>query len=121
MAKLIEFDRLDEMGIETCSRSLPSAVVLTITGQRDDGNRILAPTAHLPGHFIPVHARQAEVEEHDVGLEGLECLERRRTVASGPDGMSVERERQGEALRQILVVLHEQDAARWQCHGSGRL
>src|SRR5438445_13227602 len=67
-AKLIGFDRLDEMGIETCSRSLPSSVVLTIAGQRDDGDRILALTPDLPGHFIAVHAGQAEVEEHDVGV-----------------------------------------------------
>jgi hypothetical protein len=52
-------------------------------GQHDDGDVRIPPDP--PRDVEPVEARQAQVEDHEVGLVAMDRIDRRRTVVGGED------------------------------------
>ena len=85
--------------------------VLTVAGQgHEHHGRRLRPLSQLPGHFITVHARQANIEEYDLGLKVLGGPEGRQPVVCDPNRVPLERKQHAEALGGIHVVVDDKDA-----------
>ena len=58
-----------------------------------------------------VDARHHQVEHHEVGRELERLLERFRTVARGGDRVALERERAAQHVRDVLVVVDDENPA----------
>src|SRR6185437_2498424 len=69
-------------------------------------------------HFVAVHARQSDVEEHRFGLPLLRGLERARTVEREGNLVTPHLEQHRHALRGVLVIVDDQQAA-LRCRAAG--
>src|SRR3989449_6197261 len=63
----------------------------------------------LPGELVPVHAREPEVGEHDIGRERRRRPEGGESVEGHLHLVTPALEHRGEALGRVLMVLHEED------------
>ena len=81
----------------SCDRSRSER--LSVTRDRDDPQRgILAGLAQAARHFVAVHARQTDVEKHELWLEGRNRGERRGAVVNDARGATECLERLAEHL-----------------------
>ncbi len=84
------FYRLDQMGVEPGRSGALAVLILAVAGQCHDEHpatpRFLP---QLPGDLIAIHARQANVQERDIGPKRLSHLERRRPVMGYLDLVSL--------------------------------
>jgi hypothetical protein len=90
----------------------PAAVLLAaVAGHRDqDDAGELGTAADLPGRHVAVHARQADVQQDDVGAEGLGLVEGLRAGVGHTALVPPELDDQAEAVRRRLVVVVDEHA-----------
>src|SRR5699024_4846642 len=82
-------------------------VDLTVArGHHDHRHRGLL--AQLLAHLGPAHPGQHQVEQHDVGSDGLEMVERGRSVLADVDLEPFLAQQERERLGQRGLVLHDQ-------------
>ena len=63
-------------------------------------------------HHVAVHARQADVEQHDVGTKVFELREARRTVVHHFHFVTIGAQHRAHGLGRVRVVLDHEHAAR---------
>ena len=89
------------------SASWPQPVRATISVPLE-----LGPLPQPPGHLVAVHARQADVQQDDLGPELLGDVQGLGAVVGDPHLLAVEpRQQPGQAAGGVHVVVHHQDAA----------
>src|SRR4029079_8490945 len=77
-AQLRDVHRLDEVAVEARRVGLLGIAGLPVAGPRYEARvRELAMRAHAARELVPGHARQPDVEQHDVGTLGDRPRERR--------------------------------------------
>ena len=70
----------DDMMIETGFPRAADIAVLAVARQSDQKDVLCASReAQAAGHFVAVHARQADVQQHDLGLKAFHRFQRRGT------------------------------------------
>lgn len=69
----LEQDRLHQVHVKPCFTSLPSVVILSVSGDGDEARTLGAVSlAQPPRYLITVHDRQPEIEQYDVRVELLD-------------------------------------------------
>ena len=69
--------------------------------------------AQSPGHFVAVHARHPDVEEHHLRSVALRQFQGGGAVVGHPDLVALQPQQQGEAVGGVHVVIdHQQPTAR---------
>ena len=63
----------------------PGDPIGLLGSRREHDDRDIAGTPHRPGDIEPVHARQGQIEDHQVGTVAREMLQRVLAVARGHD------------------------------------
>jgi hypothetical protein len=82
------------MRVEPGSLRRRDVLGLGVAADRDEPDPAeLGVCAHRPRDLVPVHARQADVAEHDVGMEDPGLLDAFAAVVRDLDGVLVELER----------------------------
>jgi hypothetical protein len=68
-------------------------------------------------HFVSIHPRHHEVDEHDIGLDALHRLQAARPIGRGlDDPRGAELERELDDASHVGVVLDEHDAHAGHCN-----
>src|SRR4029079_5500752 len=82
----VEARGLDEVGVEAGPEGAIAVLGLAVAGHGDDeGARVVPDVARAPAARLPVHARKADIEHHDLGAGIRGGLERRLAVVRDGD------------------------------------
>ena len=111
-------DRLDEVVRELRRLGALTVFSLAISGNGDQyciGG--LGKSAQPAGQRITVHARHADVDQHDLRSDAGGMLQRLCAVMFDRYAMAVCLEQQGKAIDRIDVIVYQQNArpAAWLC------
>src|SRR5580704_969651 len=110
-------DGLDQMRIEPRRLRALDILGLTIAGQGDEPN-VTTARADPFRHLVPVHVGKTNIQEHDVGTEGGDSVQRGRCAIHRLRLMAVElQERCQRSGRVYVVIDHEYP---FGYHGTGR-
>ena len=105
--------RLHQVGVTTGLHGLAVILRLTISAQRDDGQVGLRRfLAHPASHLVPVHAGQAHIEQHHIGLELVQNLKRGRSIVGDPHLVIIASQYQGQTLGDIWMIFDDEEASR---------
>jgi hypothetical protein len=105
--------------VKTGRLGLTAVLLVPITRHGDQHGLIhvkLRPQA--AGDLIAIHARQADVEQDQLGPEDASRLQRGRAVERDPRLMPLEAEQHSHALGGIRIVVDHQDPQ--ACRGAPR-
>jgi hypothetical protein len=99
------------MGVKAARRGASSRNLITPSGQRDNAGAVerWIPT-QLDGYLIPVHARHANVQKHDVRQKFLGSADRIQAAVRHHDGMSLQAHKLAQQVRRIHVVIDNKHA-----------
>ena len=107
--QLLALERLDEVVVRADVEALDAGVERVARGQHQD-RRVVLVLAQPAGDLDAVHAREAEVEDEQVGEERVDLVERRDAVAGEAHLVALQPQRALEHLGDLLVVLDDEDA-----------
>jgi hypothetical protein len=97
--------------VETRGAHALPVLVLSPAGERDDRHTLRVGDLTQPaGHFVAIHFRHADIEQHDVRLAQLELLERCRPVVRNMYVRTSRPQQHREALGGVAIVVHDQHA-----------
>ena len=105
--QLLALERLDQVVVGAGVEPLDPRLDRVARGQHEDRDVVGAP--QRLGHLDPVEPRQPEVEDHQVGQEGVGEVERADPVAGDLDVVALHPQRALEDLGDRVVVLDDQD------------
>ena len=115
--QLLALERLDEVvvgaGVETLDARLDG-----VAGGEYQDRHVVALAQRL-GDLDAVELRQAEVEDHQIGQEGVRLVERGHAVAGDADVVALHAQRALQDLGDRVVVLDDEDAGGALEIGSG--
>ena len=111
--QVIGDDRLHQVMIEAGFPGKPEIFFLAISGDGDQGGVLdgFIP-AQVGGQLISVHAGQADIEEHDVGLGAPGLFQPGRPVVCDPHVVTVDLKQPGQAAYQVDVVVDHENPGR---------
>jgi hypothetical protein len=104
--------RLGEVDVETGCQGSATILRAAIARLRDQENLVRQFAAQLPGNVVPVHARQAEVDDGDVRPPGQSLFDAFDTVGGNSDFVAYELEKQPQGLSTVPVVLNHKHTER---------
>lgn len=89
------------MQVEAGLAAAAPVFLLAPAGHRDDTQRRAMASAQPLAHFVAVHLRQADVEQHHVGRERLGALKRARAVERSVHNAAQHAEQLGERAGRV--------------------
>ncbi|HSP96210.1 MAG TPA: hypothetical protein VL049_03045, partial [Candidatus Dormibacteraeota bacterium] len=97
--------------VETSGQRALAIFLLTVAGERDERDPAQARlAADASGELVPVHTRQADIDEHDIGPGDAGGRQRGGAVAGHADPQAERLEQHHQALGRLDVVLDDQHA-----------
>ncbi len=113
--------RLDQMTVEFALPDAPQSFLLAPAGQSNECQVPELGTLSDPAsHFVTVHGRHGDIQEHHLRFVALECFDRCLTVVDDTNVRADQLEQRGQTVGGIAVVIDDQDAARRQTWRPGR-
>src|SRR3954447_10897227 len=109
--QLLALERLDEVVVGPDVEPL-HARLQRVARSEDEDRRVVLVLAQPLGHVDPVEPGQAEVEDDEVGQEGVGLVQRGHAVGGDLDVVALEPQRALQDLGDVLVVLDDEDADR---------
>src|SRR5690348_13015726 len=107
--QLLALERLDEVVVSADVEALDAGLQRVARGE-DQDRHLVAALAQAAGDVHAVEPGEAEVEDDQVGQEGMRLLEALDPVSCELDLIPLEAQRALEDLRDLLVVLDDEDA-----------
>jgi hypothetical protein len=104
-------DRLDQVCVEArFSRSIP--IFFLPPARQRDQDQIPSPRLFPDSstRFVAVHSGQADVEQHDIGMESLGGFDRFESIVCLVGLVTAELQQHGERVRAVQAVVDDQDA-----------
>jgi hypothetical protein len=107
-----ETDRLHKVVVE--AGLLRADMVLGLIVARDGSQKKVRAAvlgAKAPGHFIAIHTRQADIEQHHFRSKRVGRFQRGNTVIGGQDFVTIMPHQHGQGLGSVRVIIDDEDAA----------
>ena len=105
----IDFDRLDEMGIEPSLESARAIGLLAIAGDRHKAQLGGVGSTQLARKLVTVHSWQTDVNEHNLRLRLLGDCKSGLTVSGAAHPITKHVQQSAQCCPPILVVIHDED------------
>src|SRR3954453_4325335 len=106
--QLLALERLDEVVVGAGVEALDARLDRVARGEHED--RHIVGRAQAPRDLDAVDLRQAEIEDHEVGMVGGGLVERCLPVARDPHVVAVQAQRALQDLGDLVVVLDDEHA-----------
>ena len=109
--QVLEIDRLDQVGVEPGGLRSMLVFLFAIAGHGDQGGfgePRIGPAES--SHFVAIHDRQADIQQHDVGPAVASCFEGLLSVVGDVHFLAQRDQELGEARRISLVVVDDENS-----------
>src|SRR3954452_6979249 len=105
--QLLAFERLDEVVVGADVQALHARLQCVACGEHQD-RRVVPVVAQATGDIEAVQPRQAEVEDDDVGQEGVGLVEAAHPIGGELDLIALQAQRALQDLGDLLVVFDDE-------------